>query len=370
MIKNPNLFWWGVFTGVIGMLFYANFREPQILFDAIPAYQWIKLFETPIELPRYASEWFPSFLHVLGMSLFTAGLLGTEKKRWLTIPLFWLIVDLGFEFFQASTQFGVLSYGNFEWMDVAALFAATLVSCVLLRGHHAPISSKVNSTRFAAPLAVLVGSSMMLGSYENKSVDELSREICTYPDQSQAICAVEPLYLDWASFRANRHISFSAENANPLTQSYVDGGAAIQEFVGLEHSGKLYLHQDLMFVVSELRGVYVFDNSDSSTPAYLGFIHVTGASDVLIHKGMIVVAALTDLVMIDLNDLNNLVTDELALERPYYDNLIPQGTIFAQINEATEEYQAISLDHEYGLVIGYKNAEGKPFYFWALEDLL
>jgi hypothetical protein len=370
MIKAPSLFWWGIFTGVIGMLFYANFREPQILFDALPAYQWIKFSTSPIILPRYASEWFPSFLHVVGMSLFTAGLLGTAGKRWLVIPICWLAVDLAFEFGQATETLGVLSYGNFEWMDVTALIVATIFSILWLFQHNQKAIIKPTKSQFAIPLAVVVGSGMMLGSYQSATVDQKARYICTYPDQSEAICAIEPIYLDWESFRGEKQVSFSAENSNALTQAYIDAGSRVEEFIGLENSGKIYLYQHYMFIISELRGVYIFDNTNREAPVYLGFVHVNGASDVLIHQGMLVVAALTDLVLIDFNNLNSISTQELALSYPDYNRLSPQATIFAKFSDSTEEYESVYLDYEIGLVIGYKNADGKSFYFWPLEELL
>lgn len=369
MLQSPRHFWLGMAVGLLGLLFYANFRQTEILFDLIPAYGWLKFTPEPFVLPIWLSEWIPSFLHVIGMSLFSAGFFGTSGKRYWQIPISWLLIDLVFEVMQAGGAQGLLSHGHFEWVDLLAMVAGAGVSIRLLKPLTS-VESEESAPRhapMAAATALGVGAFMMLGSYVQEDTTALATDQCTYPDESVTICAIEPIYLDWELWRAAPLLSFSAENANQTTQPFIDQGAEISEYHGLENPGRIYSYQGLLLIVSQLKGVYLFDNRDRANPTYLGFLNLLGTADVAVSEGYLYVTAFTDVLVINLNDLTQVERNSDLLPYPYPDLWIPEGTLFANlIDGVDDEYERTSIDQSRGVVIGYRNKLGDEFFFWDL----
>jgi len=97
MIIKIRYFLIGILLLLIGTIIYLIDRPPD---------QTYFLFALPFEFSLYGiypplfgplSNFLPHFFHVTAFIFLTAGLLDCEKKGYLTICLFWLIVNAGFE---------------------------------------------------------------------------------------------------------------------------------------------------------------------------------------------------------------------------------------------------------------------------------
>lgn len=345
VITSPRFFWSGIFLGFIGCLFYANFREPAIIFDSIPVFALFSFVEQPILLPNSISEWIPSFLHIIGMSFFTAGILKVNQNNFWKIPVAWLIIDLVFEGLQAFQNSNMLTWGNFEWVDVIAMTVSTIVTLIIFKKAFqtnttqntasATVSSRTKSLASAA--AFSVGAFMMLGSYELTE--------CEFPDEttgnSITECEVEPIYLSWEKVR---------ESGKLLSKEYGDD---YQQ--PLKNANKIYTYKKLLLINEERTGVHLYDNSNPDEPKYLNFISLIGNQDMAINNQYLYLDSFTDLVIFDLTQLqqdpvrkNNLFTF------PDAEDNLPSGITFKETPKATQ-----------GVVIGYINEAEDKFYFWS-----
>lgn len=344
----------GIFLGFIGLLYYANFRQPPIYFDRIGIFSLFQLTEEIIYLPWYIDEWIPSFLHIIGMSLFCYGLFTPSKLNQIRIPLFWLATDLIFEFTQAGNGSFILFMGNFEWVDVVALFAATIVSIWLLSLEKQQFRTH-QYKKAAGTIAVLVGSYTMLGSYLSQ---------CTYPDGSVDLCQVTPIYMSFSIVRGGDEIYFNPQNANEATQRWIDEGYETANFRLIKNPGKIYLWQEYLFINDRLQGVHIFDNTHPESPKHLAFIKVLGSQDMVIHNKVLYIDSYTDIVAIDLSEFNQTSSDALPivplfrnrdlLELPDYDDWLPGGSYFLDADPNQ-------------LIIGYQTESNRKFYFWQDE---
>lgn len=354
MITSPRFFWSGIFLGVIGCLFYANFREPIILFDSIPLFQLFVFVEQPILLPDVISEWIPSFLHIIGMSFFTAGIIKVNSNNYWKIPVAWLAIDLVFEGLQYYQTANILTWGNFEWVDIVAMFASTLITAIIFKqAFKQEIESKNTSRKLnfsgkslASATAFGVGAFMMLGSYEVSNH-------CEFPDftygNSVEECEVEPIYLSWETIR--------------------EGGVLLSDKYGenyqkqLKKADKTYTYKSLLLINETLSGVHIFDNSDPENPVYLDYISLLGNQDMAIKDQYLYLDSFTDLVVFDLADIS------AAPVRKTNVFIYPDPTDNLPSDLQFKESYAASK----GLITGYINFNGDKFYFWpkfaGLEEL-
>ena len=74
----------------------------------------------------------------------------------------------------------------------------------------------------------------------------------------------------------------------------------------VEKSGKIYAYQDLIFVNDRFKGVHVIDNSDPSNPQKIAFIEIAGNVDISVKNNYLYADSLTDLVVLDISDINNI----------------------------------------------------------------
>lgn len=349
MITSPRFFWSGIILGFIGCLFYANFREAQILFDSIPLFHLFTFVAQPILLPNALSEWIPSFLHIIGMSFFTAGILGVNKSNYWKIPVTWLVIDLIFEGLQFYQTDNVLTWGNFEWVDVAAMLVSTLITIFILKKtlhqKNEPKNSSAKVSSLGKPLVTVTafgfGAFMMLGSYQvPTSVD--TRLDCEFPNgEISEECSVEPIYLSWEKIR---------ESGKLLSKEYGDD---YQQ--SLKNANKIYIYLDLLLINEERTGVHIFNNSNPEIPEYLDFISLIGNQDMAIRNQYLYLDSFTDLVVYDLTNINEApVRKQNVFNFPDPTASLPDNIYFNEFPKASE-----------GVVIGYINKNGDKFYFWS-----
>lgn len=96
--------------------------------------------------------------------------------------------------------------------------------------------------------------------------------------------------------------------ARPLTISIQEfkNGVDIVSPQPIAESGKIYAYQDYIFVNDKFRGVHVIDNSNPASPRKVSFIKIAGNVDISIKDNFLYADSLTDLIVLDITDINNI----------------------------------------------------------------
>jgi len=131
----------------------------------------------------------------------------------------------------------------------------------------------------------------------------------------------------------------------PMYMSYTDLRAAIAEEqnVDLKDPGKIYFKDNYIFIVEELQGIQVFDNTDPSSPVKKVFVKIPGVVDISISGYILYADSYVDLVVLDVEDIDNIheagrIKDILPYTVPPVDNDFPMA----------------SVDDKKGVVIGWE----------------
>lgn len=74
----------------------------------------------------------------------------------------------------------------------------------------------------------------------------------------------------------------------------------------IEHLGKIYYYNGYIFVNELHQGIHIIDNRDSHNPVPLKFINIPGNKDIAIKDNYMYVDNYTDLVTLDVSDLDNI----------------------------------------------------------------
>ena len=98
------------------------------------------------------------------------------------------------------------------------------------------------------------------------------------------------------------------ERLTPLVASLEDirSSFAVEESRALENPKKIYVYQDLLFVVDEYQGFQILDNSDPSNPSPMQFVKLLGCTDIAVRNGTIYANQGPDLVSINYDGTGNL----------------------------------------------------------------
>ena len=131
----------------------------------------------------------------------------------------------------------------------------------------------------------------------------------------------------------------------PVYMSYTDLRTSIAEEqnVDLKDPGKIYFKDNYIFIVEELKGIHVFDNTDPSSPVKKVFIKLPGVVDISISGYILYADSFVDLVILDVQNIDNIhevgrVKDILPYTIPPVEN----------------EYPMAYVDDEKGVVVGWE----------------
>lgn len=131
----------------------------------------------------------------------------------------------------------------------------------------------------------------------------------------------------------------------PVYLSYKDLRAAVSEEQrnDLKNPGKIYFKDNYIFIVEELEGIHVYDNTDPASPVKKTFIKLPGVVDISISGFIMYADSYIDLVVIDVEDINNIhevgrIKDIFPYAVPVYKN----------------DYPTTSIDKEKGVVIKWE----------------
>ncbi|MCP4553196.1 MAG: hypothetical protein GY834_14420 [Bacteroidetes bacterium] len=132
---------------------------------------------------------------------------------------------------------------------------------------------------------------------------------------------------------------------SPIYMSYEELRSSIKQVESQEliKPGKMYFKDDYIFIVEQMKGIHVIDNSNPSSPQNISFIEIPGTVDIAIKGQILYTDSYIDLVALDLSDLNNITEasrskDVLSYILPPYD----------------EDYPIAKLDEDKGVVIGWE----------------
>jgi len=95
---------------------------------------------------------------------------------------------------------------------------------------------------------------------------------------------------------------------SPVYLSYKDLRSTITEVqnVDLKNPGKIYFKDNYIFIVEELEGIHVYDNTVPSSPVKKGFVKLPGVVDISISGNSLYADSYVDLVVLDVQDFGNI----------------------------------------------------------------
>jgi hypothetical protein len=146
---------------------------------------------------------------------------------------------------------------------------------------------------------------------------------------------------------------FSCEDLNykeykgyaPVYLSYKDLRSSVAEVqnVDLKNPGKIYFKDNYIFIVEELKGIHVFDDTNPSSPVKKGFVRLPGVVDISVSGNTMYADSYVDLVVLDVADVDNIkevgrVTDILPYTVPAHKS----------------DYPTTNIDKEKGVVIDWE----------------
>lgn len=73
----------------------------------------------------------------------------------------------------------------------------------------------------------------------------------------------------------------------------------------LENPGKIYYYKTTLIINEKYEGIHLYDNSDATSPAYLGFISIPGNIDVSIKEDILYADNYVDLLSIDISNFKD-----------------------------------------------------------------
>jgi hypothetical protein len=94
----------------------------------------------------------------------------------------------------------------------------------------------------------------------------------------------------------------------PVYLSYTDLRSAIvnEQNTDLKNPGKIYFKDNYIFIVEELKGIHVFDNTNPSSPVHKVFVKIPGVIDISISGYIMYVDSYVDLVVLDVENIDNI----------------------------------------------------------------
>jgi hypothetical protein len=120
----------------------------------------------------------------------------------------------------------------------------------------------------------------------------------------------------------------------PVYLSYEDlrTSVSLQQNVNLTNPGKIYFKDNFIFIVEEMKGIHVYDNSNPLNPVNKVFVNLPGVVDISISGNILYADSYVDLVAFDVQSIENIhevgrVKNILPYTVPKVENDFPQGNI-------------------------------------------
>jgi hypothetical protein len=120
----------------------------------------------------------------------------------------------------------------------------------------------------------------------------------------------------------------------PVYLSYLDLRSAItqEQNVDLKNPGKIYFKDNYIFIVEELKGIHVYDNSNPASPVKKTFVRLPGVIDISISGYIMYADSYVDLVVLDVQNIDNIhevgrINDILPYTVPQYKTDFPAAYV-------------------------------------------
>ncbi len=132
---------------------------------------------------------------------------------------------------------------------------------------------------------------------------------------------------------------------SPIYMSYKKLRSSIKqvEAQDLVKPGKMYFKDNYIFIVEQMKGIHVIDNSNPASPQNLSFIEIPGTVDIAIKGQTLYTDSYVDLVGLDLSDMNNIT--EIYRNEDVLPYILPPYDI---------DYPLAELDEDKGVVIDWE----------------
>lgn len=130
----------------------------------------------------------------------------------------------------------------------------------------------------------------------------------------------------------------------PVYMSYEDlrASVATKQNVDLENPGKIYYKDNYIFIVEELKGIHVFDNTDPASPVKKAFVNLPGVVDISISDHFLYADSFVDLVILDVENIDNIH------EAGRVKDILPYT-----VPPVEEDFPMAYVDEERGVVIDW-----------------
>ncbi len=145
--------------------------------------------------------------------------------------------------------------------------------------------------------------------------------------------------------------SGSVYQIHGLRPIYADGldwqNITVEDARPVGQLGKIYYKDGLIYVSEVNKGIHIIDNQSPVNPIFLKFISIPGSKDISIKGNFLYTDNVTDLVVLDISDLDNIE----AINR------IPN--VYPAVNQNYPEFgngYFECVDNNLGTVIGWEQA--------------
>ena len=128
-----------------------------------------------------------------------------------------------------------------------------------------------------------------------------------------------------------------------MTYTDLRTAVKIEQNVDLENPGKIYYKDNYIFIVEELKGIHVYDNTDPASPVKKAFVNLPGVVDISISGYILYADSFVDLVMIDVQNIDNI--REVARVK----DILP----YTVTSTPDDDYPMALVDEEKGVVIDW-----------------
>ncbi len=122
---------------------------------------------------------------------------------------------------------------------------------------------------------------------------------------------------------------------------------AIKKPKKIGKAGKIYVYGDILLINEKNKGIHVVDNRVKETPIRKYFIEIPGNIDIAVKDGYLYADSFTDLVVLDIRDIDHIKLVDRKEEIFPYD-------IQQALNDKTIINHLCSRDESRGFIIGYK----------------
>jgi hypothetical protein len=132
----------------------------------------------------------------------------------------------------------------------------------------------------------------------------------------------------------------------PVYLSYDDLRSAVvmEENVPLENPGKIYFKDNFIFIIEELKGIHVYDNTNPSSPVKETFIRLPGVVDMSITGNILYADSFVDLVVLDVKNISNI--EEVGRVKSILPYTVPPVV--------DDKYPVGYVDEKKGVVTGWE----------------